>query len=271
MNQWNGTNFEAKENLLRVIRKEADGLFALAERPGVWEAPTACTDWQVRDIIGHVVDTTEGYLKGFAAARGDGDPHEVVGLQVMQDKAGQGGISFRSVPQQEMMQRARDDFEKMMGIVEGLGPDDWAGFMVTHHYMGPLPAYFYAAGQLMDYAVHSWDIRQGAGGFHALDGEAADLLVPFMFVLWQNTVKATPDEPYTIGIRITSGANAGDYRMSVGPDGLAYEQGPVDDLPAVLEFDASSFVLRVFGRANCGTLRGDQELAERYLNLFFPI
>jgi uncharacterized protein (TIGR03083 family) len=271
VSQWDGTNFEAKENMLRVIRKEAEGLFALAEQPGVWEAPTACTDWQVRDIIGHVVDTTEGYLKGFDAVRSNGTSHDVVGLEVMQDQAGQGGIAFRSFSQQEMMQRARNVFEKMMGIAEALGPEEWAGLTVTHRYMGPLPAYFYPAGQLMDFAVHSWDIRQGAGGSHALDGEAADLLVPFMFVLWQATVKGTPDEPYTIGIRITSGANAGDFRMSVGADGLAYEQGPVDDLPAVLEFDASSFVLRVFGRANCGTVRGDRELAERHLNLFFPI
>jgi uncharacterized protein (TIGR03083 family) len=271
VSEWNGTNFEAKDNLVRVIRKEADGLFAMAEQPDLWEAPTACTNWQVRDIVGHVVDTTEGYFRGFDAARGNSTPDDVVGLQVMQDQAGKGGIAFRSFTQQEMMQRARDDFEKMMGIVEGLGPEEWAGLMVTHHYMGPLPAYFYAAGQLMDFAVHSWDIRQGAGGFHALDGEAADLLVPFMFVLWQNTVKSPPAEPYTIGVRITSGANAGDFRVSVGPDGLAYEPGSVEDLPAVLEFDASSFVLRVFGRANCGTVRGDRELAERYLNLFFPI
>jgi uncharacterized protein (TIGR03083 family) len=266
VSQWDGTTFEGKETLLRVIHREADELFALAERPGAWEAPTACADWQVRDVIGHIVDTTEGYFKGF-----DGTLQDVVGLAAMQDKAGQGGLAFRSSSQQEMMQRARDDFEKMMGIVEGLGPEDWAGRIVTHHYMGPLPAYFYAAGQLMDYAVHSWDIRQGAGGSHALDGEAADLLVPFMFVLWQNTVRKAPDEPFTIGIRIATGANAGDFRVSVGPDGFAYEPGPVDDLPAVIEFDASSFVLRVFGRANCGTVRGDRELAERYLNLFFPI
>ena len=35
--------------------------------------------------------------------------------------------------------------------------------MVTHPYMGPVPAFFYAAGQLMDYGVHSWDIREGSG------------------------------------------------------------------------------------------------------------
>jgi hypothetical protein len=33
----------------------------------------------------------------------------------------------------------------------------------------------------MDYAVHSWDIRQGSGRAQGLSGDAADLLVPFMF------------------------------------------------------------------------------------------
>ena len=50
-----------------------------------------------------------------------------------------------------------------MGILEPLGPDEWTGLMVSHAYMGPVPAFFYAAGQLMDYGVHSWDIRQGTG------------------------------------------------------------------------------------------------------------
>jgi hypothetical protein len=30
-------------------------------------------------------------------------------------------------------------------------------------------------------------------------------------------------------------------------------------------------VLTTFGRANSGTVHGDQELAERYLNVFFRI
>ena len=58
------------------------------------------------------------------------------------------------------MERLRVDFEKMQGSCEALGPEDWTGLMVTHAYMGPVPAFFYAAGQLMDYGVHSWDIRR---------------------------------------------------------------------------------------------------------------
>ena len=38
-----------------------------------------------------------------------------------------------------------------------------------------------------------------------------------------------------------------------------------------IEFDAGSMVLATYGRANSGTVRGDRDLAERYLNLFFKI
>ena len=87
--------------------------------------------------------------------------------------------------------------------------------MVTHAYMGPVPAFFYAAGQLMDYGVHSWDIREGSGRNHALSGDAADLLVPFMFAIWQGTVRADAvGDPFTIGIRV-GGRNAGDYRVTI--------------------------------------------------------
>ena len=158
-----------------------------------------------------------------------------------------------------------------MGILEPMGPEEWTGLIVPHFYMGPVPAFFYAAGQLMDYAVHSWDIRQGTGRAHGLSGDAADLLVPFMFVLWQSTIRQDADlTPFELGITVT-GRNAGSYRISVTGDGMSYEAGDVSGLPAVLDFDAGSLVLTTFGRSNAGTVRGDQEIADRYLNLFFRI
>jgi hypothetical protein len=52
---------------------------------------------------------------------------------------------------------------------------------------------------------------------------------------------------------------------------MSYEAGQVDDLPAVIDFDAGSLVLTTFGRVNGGTVRGDEDLADRFLNLFFRI
>ena len=74
-----------------------------------------------------------------------------------------------------------------------------------------------------------------------------------------------------IGIRVLSGPNAGDSQISVSPGGMAVEQGAASNLPAVIEFDPGSFVLTAFGRFNGGTVRGDMQLADRFLSLFFRI
>src|SRR5581483_10264332 len=57
MSEWNFMDYQSKDNLLRAVREEADAMLALAGEPGVWEAPTGAGHWQVRDIIGHLVDT----------------------------------------------------------------------------------------------------------------------------------------------------------------------------------------------------------------------
>ena len=272
MSEWNAMTYEGKDTILRVVQEEANRFFALAEAPGAWDAPTACEGWAVRDAAGHIVDTIEGYFPAFDAARGMAEDKPAHGLPRMAELANAGAKSLSSgLGQTELMDRLRADQQKLMEMLQALGPDDWTGLMVTHPYMGPVPAFFYAAGQLMDFGVHSWDIRQGTGRAHGLSGDAADLLVPFMFSLWQGTVRQERDTtPFQIGIRV-SGRNAGDYRITVDGSGMTYEQAAVDDLPAVLEFDAGSLVLTTFGRCNAGTVRGDQTIGDRYLNLFFRI
>jgi uncharacterized protein (TIGR03083 family) len=271
MTEWNAMTYEGKDTILRVVRDEAERFFALAEAPGVWERSTPCDGWTTRDIVGHIVDTTEGYFESFDSARSGTEPRAPHGLPAMSTLANKGAVRFRDVGQAELVERLRTDFAKMMEILEPLSPEDWTGMIVTHAYMGPVPAFFYAAGQLMDYGVHSWDIRQGSGQSHGLSGDAADLLVPFMFEIWRGTVSAhLVTDPIEIGVRV-SGRNAGDYKVTVSSEGLAYEPGDVEKLPAYIEFDAGSLVLTAFGRSNSGTVRGDFDVAERYLNLFFRI
>jgi uncharacterized protein (TIGR03083 family) len=271
MSEWNAMTYDGKDTILRVVREQAEAMFAMAEAPGAWDAPTACTGWSVRDIIGHLVDTTEAYFVSFDAARGKAQAADALGLRIMAQRVNERATGFRGLSQQEMTERLRTDFAKMMEIFQALGPDEWTGLMVPHVYMGPLPAFFYPAFQLMDYGVHSWDIRQGTGRAHGLSGDAADLLVPFMFVLWQATADPSDvAEPFELGLRV-SGRNAGEHRVRISGDGVSFEPGTVDDLGSVIDFDPGSFVLTAFGRSNAGTIRGDTAVADRYLNLFFRI
>lgn len=159
----------------------------------------------------------------------------------------------------------------MLDIVDGLTDDEWTGLMVPHKFMGPLPAAFYPLFQLVDYTVHSWDIREGSDRAHGLDGDSADLLTPLAFILWQSTPQVPEGtEPYTIGIRV-SGNNGGDYLVSVSPEGVGVEPGDLDSVETILEFDPATLILTAFGRMNGGTVRGDEHQAAHFLNSFFRI
>lgn len=268
---WNFQDPASRERVLRVLQGEMDAMFDLVAEPARWEAPTACEAWEARDVVGHLVDTTEGYLPAFAGARDNAPADEPLGLRRMAEIVDQGAKAFRKVPRDELIGRLRDDSVRMMRDFEGLSDDEWSTLMVPHKYMGPLPAMFYPMFQLVDYAVHGWDIREGTDNAHALSGDAADLLVPVIFVLWQATADVgAVDRSYTVGVR-TSGNNGGDMRVDVSPDGVQFAPGDTGDCPAVLEFDPATLVLTGYARMNGGTARGDQELAGRFRGLFFPI
>jgi uncharacterized protein (TIGR03083 family) len=268
---WNFQDPASKERVLSVLRDEMDAMFRLVEDPARWEAPTACENWEARDVVGHLVDTTEGYLPAFAGARSNASAEEPLGLRGMAELVDKGAKALRKVPREELIDRLRDDSERMMSEFAALSADDWSGFMVPHKYMGPLPAMFYPMFQIVDYAVHGWDIREGMGEPHAMSGDAADLLVPVIFVLWSATADVSAvDRPYSVGVR-TTGNNGGDVRADVSSEGVQFAPGDIDDCPAILEFDPATLVLTGYARINGGTARGDEQLASKFRNLFFPI
>jgi uncharacterized protein (TIGR03083 family) len=271
MSDWNAMTHAGKDNLLRVLRREAAAMFEMASTPGAWEETTAAAPWEVRDIVGHMVDTTEEYLRAFGASPEEDGGRTAYGLPGMAARVDEQARSFRATSQGELMARLQGAFDELMTVFEGLDDEAWSGRTAHHFYMGPLPAFLYPVFQLMDYGVHSWDIRQGKGRAHGLAADTADLLAPFMMILWQSTAAAAADDPYQVGIKICSGPNACDYKVNVGAEGLAYEAGDVEDLPVVLEFDPASLVLTAFGRINGGSYRGDPVLADRFLNAFFRI
>jgi uncharacterized protein (TIGR03083 family) len=268
---WDFRDPTSKDRVLSVLRSEVDETLKLVADPSRWEAPTACTNWEVRDVVGHLVDATEGYFPGFDVARQGGTAPEPLGLRAMARLTDEHAKAFRKLSQDELLRRLDDDADRMVGEFASLSDSDWTGLLVAHPYMGPLPAMFYPMFQLVDYAVHAWDIREGTGKPHAIDGDAADLLVPVIFVLWQATADTIAvEQPYAVGVR-TTGRNGGDMRLDVSADGVQFAPGEIDDCPAVLEFDPATLVLTGYGRINGGTVRGDQQLASQFRSLFFAI
>ena len=51
MNEWNATGYEAKDNLLRVVHAEAEGMFEMAGAAGAWDRSVSGDSTQPMGII----------------------------------------------------------------------------------------------------------------------------------------------------------------------------------------------------------------------------
>ena len=269
---WNFLDPASKRRLLDVLRREIEEMFDLAAEPASWHAPTACAGWEVRDMVGHLVAETEGYLSAFdTARRGAAPAKEPVGVAGMAKASDEAARAFRHVPRDELLERLRDDTDRLMHEFESLSDTDWSDLIVPERYFGPLPAMIIVEGILGGSTVHGWDVRQGLGARHSIAADAADLLVPFVYLLWSATADTTSvDSPYAIGIR-TTGQNGGDTRFDVSDQGLRFAAGDIDECQAILEFDPGTLVLTAYGRVNAGTVRGDRQIASSFRSLFVSI
>lgn len=257
---WNFLEVASKGRIIQTLTRQASALFELADDPAHWQVATACEGWELRDMIGHLVDAIESSLTGFALARSGGDSPPPIGMAGMAKASDEAARAFREVPREELLARLRsktDDFVRELG---SLSDAEWSSFLVRDPYLGPLPAMVVAIGMLGGYAVHGWDVRQGLGGAHAIDADAADLLVPFMFLLWQATADTSSvTDSYAIGVR-TTGRNGGDTRIDVSEKGLRVKPGDLDGCAAVLEVDPGTLVLTAYNRVNAGTVHGDARM-----------
>lgn len=265
---------EGKDHMLRVVRKERATFYALIDGTDedTWRTPTACTEWEIRDVVAHMVDVTEAYIERFALARARDPFPQAHGLPVMAGMLDESAKRFRSSSRTQLISRLKEASNKLYEIFDALTPDQWTGELVPHVYMGPLPTFFYPAFQLMDYSVHSWDIRAGLGESRPLSDDAANALIPYMFVLQKYTVDAEHARGVdaTWGVRV-SGDQGGSWKLSVKDGELSYEEGSVAACPVVFNFDANEFVLNAFQRIQGGAAIGDQATAKVVRELFFKI
>jgi uncharacterized protein (TIGR03083 family) len=267
-------DYGGKDTVLDVVRSERDKFYKLIDDPQNWNVQTRCTEWEVRDMVGHMIDVTEGYLARWEKAR-QGEPADAVGLLVMGDSLNRNAQAFRSLPREEAIARLKTASDKMMSTFDALTSDEWSGLNVTHPYMGPLPTFFYPAFHVMDYGVHTWDINWGLGAKTAqMDERSAGVLVPYMFVLMQYTV----DQESARGVDadfgvIVDGEWGGQWRVRVKDGQFTYASADnLDGVQATFHFEhPSDFVLTAFQRFPGGQATGDPQIIDQVRHLFFRI
>src|SRR5512143_3779094 len=100
----NSMDYSGKDTVLDVVRTDAADFFKIVDEPQNWNVQTRCTEWEVRDMVGHMIDVTEGYLSRWESAR-KGEQRDTAGLLVMADSLNKNAQSHRDLPREEAVQR----------------------------------------------------------------------------------------------------------------------------------------------------------------------
>src|SRR5690349_6216430 len=145
----NAFDASSKNTVLDVVRNERTKFFKVVDDPANWNVQTRCTEWEVRDMVSHMIDVTEGYLRGWDRARKGEPPVDAVGTGVMADELLKHTKELRSLSREEAIKRLKSDSDQMMTIFDSLTPEQWNNFIVGHYFMGPLPTLFYPVFHVM--------------------------------------------------------------------------------------------------------------------------
>jgi len=266
--------YSSKEVVLDVVRTERGRFYDVIDNPDNWYVDSRCEGWQVRDLVGHMIDVSEGYLNRWDMAQ-KGEYPNGVGWTIMADELNKGALALRTLSRDEAIARLKAASDRLMAHFQGLSEDEWGNFMVSHVFSGPTPAFCYPAFQIMDYGVHTWDMHWGLGDKDAkLDERTAGVLIPYMFIIWQYSV----DQDAAKGVDIAYGVKVdgewgGQWKATVKDGQFSYQA--VDDLSdaqAVFHFThPSDMVLTTYQRIQGGETSGDPEVIHQARTVFFHI
>jgi uncharacterized damage-inducible protein DinB len=117
--------FGGKQFLLDLDRAERADFYKLVDE-APWEGKTASGHWQVRDLVGHMIDVTEGYLERFELARAGQEAPAPIGLRPIAQKLDAGAQRFRTLSKPEAIARLKTASDRMFEIFDALDEKGWA-------------------------------------------------------------------------------------------------------------------------------------------------
>ncbi len=125
--------------------------YIAAVRPDQWDDPTPCTEWNVRQLVSHMVSTTRN-VKSIL----EGNGPQNWGDNVLGDDP------------LAAFDQARTD-----ALAAVKAPGAMARTVTTRQ--GERPAVDYAIGQLQEMLVHGWDLAKATGQDTAMDPELVEV------------------------------------------------------------------------------------------------
>ena len=242
--------------------------------------PSACTQWQVQDVIAHLIGVAETYassvsrgLKGDTSALPGHLPAGQGTAALSAESIAQRSIAARQTLGEQLLATFDTANDHLNGLLAGLGPEQWG--IPCYHPGGIVKAQNFIDLRLKELALHEWDIRAGLEP----DAHLSPTSLPAILTTISESIASGslrwafwsgPQLPTPVRYRFAvTGPGPSQSDIVVEGNMLRMEDAGGTTANVIVCCDTETYVLLVYGRLNLEaavtsgrlTLEGDRHLA----------
>jgi len=245
-----GENSEIKHRVAVAKRLAANIREYLGElTPEQWELPSACAEWQVRDVVSHLIGGAERQAESMERGRG-GDSNPPAGFVPPEPAAlsiinAQRDIDRRNEMAGHFLEFFDASYEKLHREFDEFAKGSW-DTLCWHVRRGAMTAASYVELRIQELAIHDYDIRSAFQIDAGLDPDCVPVLID-MSPRWLGMCfRPSAKLPKPVVYRFDVGSE--NYRMTVTGDEFEMVSGEAPQADLSLAANGEQFLLFTYGR-----------------------
>lgn len=249
---------DAPEERVRLVMAESERLkHYLHSLPlEAWRKPSACDQWEVRDVVAHLVLGAEIYaeslsrgLRGDASVPAGRPPVGSFTAASFSEPMAQTTIARRESLGDQLLSTFNATNDQLNLLHAGLGPEDWE--KPCYHVAAALvaPVRMFVDLRMLELAVHGWDIRSSLEPEAHLSDESLPILMGLIpqLIGWSFWSGSRLPAPIRYRFHLT-GPGASNSDIVVEGDTVRMEPAGADTAHVTCRGDTETFVLIMLGR-----------------------
>jgi uncharacterized protein (TIGR03083 family) len=173
---------EALAAHVTLIQAEAERLaqYLATVPPDAWRQPSACQEWEVRDVVAHLVEVAQSYVHTISRGlQGDmARPPELAAPAIARAALiAQSAIACRERLGEALLPTFRTRYAELSTLLAQLSDRDWDKLCYYGSEPRSRPVREFLALSVQELAIHGWDIRSRLEPAFHLSPESVAVLV----------------------------------------------------------------------------------------------
>ena len=242
--------------------------------------PSACSEWQVQDVIAHLIGGADRQIENMTRGMGgDSGPPQASNQSDSSAASALGSqrdMHWRESLGDGLLAGFDGYYARLYRVLDEFQPDGW-DTLCWHQRRGAMPAWEYVELRIQELAIHDWDIRKALEPNPSLHPDCIDPILGFA-TKWLGMCFRPGDKLDTPVVYEFDLAPPHETSLILRVSGDSFDMPSTEEVPErwTVCAEAPAFLLFIYGRitgrealdANEFAITGGPELLERFEGWF---